>query len=543
MMDNQANYIEGSRFNERTQRFISAILVSLMMAAAGLTIAQFGHQLFPEWIGWYLPFVGFVMAIERFYSHRIIKKQAVFSREWVVRTSSQWIVNILVLKLIVTMLHGFDALLAEIPQWQKSFAVSFFTSEFLVAVSFIVLVWIMVGVITELLDDLGLDSALVNREVMSSMVQDQAPPRQRLMTTVFAIGGVLMFFTAAGRVDTRALFANEGDVLRQLSPLEGGGAGTLLYFLFGFALLSQAQFITLNTRWFLQGVPVNRSIAANWAIYSISFLGILVIVVSMLPTNYSLGLLSVIGYLIDLLAGILIFVLSIILAIVGFLISLPFMLFGLDTPIDTPSFTVPPPVETPMPSVITEGTPFPWLDLIKSMLFWGVFLIVIGYSITQYLRQHEEILNGLRKIPGWKLFSAFWDWLTGIFKGLNRNLVRAIKTGRARLSSQQNRGQIMGLSRLTGLRRLSARQKIFFYYHALLRRGDETGLSRINSQTPEEYAITLEKSLPTVENEIASLTDAFNEARYSNHHFQPEDTKRVKKYWEQIRSVFRGKRG
>ena len=230
MMEKYAKYVEGSRFNERTHRFISAVLVSLMMAAVGLTVAQFGHQLFPEWNGLYLPIVGFFMAIERFFSHRLIKKQAVFSREWVVRTSSQWIVNLVILKLIVTLSHGVESLLNEIPQWQISFVETFFSAEFLVAGLFIVLVWIIVGVITELLDELGLDTALVNREVMSSLVQEQAPPRQRLMAMVFAIGGALMFFTAAGRVDTRALFANEGDVMRQLSPLEGGGAGTLLYF-------------------------------------------------------------------------------------------------------------------------------------------------------------------------------------------------------------------------------------------------------------------------------------------------------------------------
>ena len=97
MMVNNGKYVEGDRFNERTHRFISATLVSLMMAAAGLTITRFGHQVFPEWNGWYLPIVGLLMAVERFYSHRITKKQAVFSREWVVRTSSQWIVNLIIL--------------------------------------------------------------------------------------------------------------------------------------------------------------------------------------------------------------------------------------------------------------------------------------------------------------------------------------------------------------------------------------------------------------------------------------------------------------
>lgn len=257
MMDKGDPYIENSRFNEHTHRIISAVLVSLMMASAGLTVAQVGHQISPDWNVGYLAAIGFLIALERYYSHRALKKLSIFSREWIVLVSTQWVVNLVVLKLIVTLSKGLDTLLAEIPLWQQAFAEKFFAPDYLVAIIFALLVWFSVGMITDLLDELGLDAALITREVMASGVQDQAPPRQRLMAIVFAIGGGLMVLTAVARVDTRALFANDGDVLRQLSPLDGGGAGTLLYFIFGFVLLSQAQFITLNTRWFLHGVPVS----------------------------------------------------------------------------------------------------------------------------------------------------------------------------------------------------------------------------------------------------------------------------------------------
>ncbi len=543
MNNRDATYIEDSRFNERTHRLISAMLVSFMMASVGVTVAQFGHQIAPGWNGWYLAAIGFLIALERFYSHRALKKQSSFSREWFVIISTQWVVNLIAIKLIVTLSNGLETLLAEIPRWQQSFGETFFEPAYLVAIIFGILVWIFVGIITELLDEMGLDAALIAREV-ASVAQDQGPPRQRLMATVFAIGGGLIFLTAAGRVDARALFANESDVLRtSLSPLEGGGAGTLLYFLFGLALLSQAQYVTLNTRWFLQGVPVSRSIAANWAIYSVSFLVILVLVVSVLPTNYSLGLLTVLKYLIDIIIGIVILIASIILAVFGFLISLPFLLFGMGTPVDIPAIMTPLPIVPTPPPTVTESTPFPWLDLLKSMLFWSVFLVVISYSVAQYLRQHEEIIQSLRKIPGWKLIASFWNWITGMFGGLNRRVSNVIKAGRARLRPQGASVNIRGFGRLTRLRNLSPRQKVFFYYHALLRRGDETGLSRRASQTPEEYAVTLERSLPTVEDDIDSLTNAFNEARYSRHSVEAEEANTVKTYWEQIRQVFRGRRG
>jgi hypothetical protein len=353
-----------------------------------------------------------------------------------------------------------------------------------------------------------------------------------------------MFLTAVARVDTRALFANETGVFRtELSPLEGGGAGTLLYFLFGLALLSQGRYITLNTRWYLQKVPVSRSMAGNWAIYSLSFLGLIVLIVSVLPTNYSLGLLSVLGYLLDLVLGVLFFITNIILLLFGLLLSLPFLLFRADPPIELPPIETPPPVEPPPPPALTESTGFPWLDLLKSLLFWSIFLGVVGYSIAQYLRQHEEILQRLRKIPGWAILASFWRWLTGVFGGFNRRVSTLIQAGRTRSRSPRESMNLESLRRFMSLRGLSPRQRVLFYYQALLRRGDETGLPREKSQTPDEYAERLERSLPTVKDDILALTESFSEARYARHPVESEDANQVKTYWEHIRRVFRGRRG
>jgi hypothetical protein len=102
---------------------------------------------------------------------------------------------------------------------------------------------------------------------------------------------------------------------------------------------------------------------------------------------------------------------------------------------------------------------------------------------------------------------------------------------------------LKGFGRFPRLGALSPRQKIVFYYQALLRRGNETGLPRDKSQTPNEYAELLEHSLPTVKEDVLSLTESFCEARYSRHPVEPQDANQVKAYWERIRQVFRGRRG
>jgi len=89
------------------------------------------------------------------------------------------------------------------------------------------------------------------------------------------------------------------------------------------------------------------------------------------------------------------------------------------------------------------------------------------------------------------------------------------------------------------LRRLSARQRVFFFYLALVRRGGEAGLARKPSQTPNEYAQFLDKSLPEVSDSVDSMTESFMEARYSKHLIEPKQASLVQAYWERIRQALR----
>ena len=130
-----------------------------------------------------------------------------------------------------------------------------------------------------------------------------------------------------------------------------------------------------------------------------------------------------------------------------------------------------------------------------------------------------------------------------MFRGINKRVSGVIQAGRGRFRSQADSTNLRGFGRFLRLRNLSSRQKVFFYYQALLQRGKETGVPRGESQTPDEYAIRLEPTLPTVEDEIKSLTEASSEARYSRHSVESEDASAVKVYWERIRRVFRGRRG
>jgi hypothetical protein len=86
---------------------------------------------------------------------------------------------------------------------------------------------------------------------------------------------------------------------------------------------------------------------------------------------------------------------------------------------------------------------------------------------------------------------------------------------------------------------LTPRDRVQYFYLAMVRRGGQRGMPRKPSQTPREYAATLENQLPEVDDEIHSLTDAFLEARYSRHDVTPEQASLVQRIWDRIKATLR----
>jgi len=161
--------------------------------------------------------------------------------------------------------------------------------------------------------------------------------------------------------------------------------------------------------------------------------------------------------------------------------------------------------------------------------------------LKQYLRQHDEIIAGLGRIPGWTFLARIRRWFLSLFAGMGREISRLVEKGRARIHVLGTDMRSRARGGYINPRRLSPRQKVYFYYLAFIRRGGEQGIPRQPAQTPAEYARTLDKALPTAEEDIDQLTEAFIEARYSRHAVKYEDADRVKTIWERIRGVLRRK--
>jgi hypothetical protein len=103
------------------------------------------------------------------------------------------------------------------------------------------------------------------------------------------------------------------------------------------------------------------------------------------------------------------------------------------------------------------------------------------------------------------------------------------------LVSRLDRKGVLPRSPLLNVRALDPRQRIYFFYLAMVRRGGELGVTRHPSQSPAEYAVTLRQALPPAEDDVESITEAFIQARYTRQEIDAPKAESVKTTWGRIR--------
>ena len=516
-------------------RRMGYLLVFLMAAGGALTVQALISSALPEWSAGIIAAVMLFIVADRLFTYRGLKSLTPLSSEWLVAVGAQWLMILVFLRLLLSYANGLDAFLSDLARISRGSLAHLFTAEFVVSFLLAMLAWYLTGEFLELLDLIGLEQELASSEETALIQSDLVPARQRLVGLIFGLGLVLVVLTGLARVNLRTVVPSiNGESALELNRVSGGEAGALLYFAFGLALLSLSRLMSLQTRWNRQRIPVaSGNLARQWALYSLVFLLLLAVIVSLLPAGDSLGFFSLLGTLISFLAAVLFFVGQLILVLLSLLFSLPFMLLR-GEPATMPS--APPPMPTMPPVVPSEPTPGNevWA-LIRSVLLWGALAAIIVFAFIQFVRQHGSLREALRwsRITNWLVLA--WQWLYRNAARTGESLSRAINEGWKSLASRLEARRTLAVGSLFRLRTLNPRRQIYFYYLAMIRRGGEQGVPRKSSQTPAEYAAALEKAIPAAEDDIGSLTDAFIEARYSRRDVDATQANVVRETWARIR--------
>jgi hypothetical protein len=365
-------------------------------------------------------------------------------------------------------------------------------------------------------------------------------PQRRLVELTFNLGIILVLVTVLASLDFQSILSHTSGAYH-LDPnrFSGGEAAVLLYFLFGLALLTQGRLMSLQTRWNIQRIPVSSdNLAKRWGLYSAIFLCLLILAVGLLPTGDSLGIFSLLASLLGVLLMIVVFIVRLFFSIALVLISLPFLLFGHEPPLRSAPL---PPLTPFQPEPPPLNTSSAILILIRSILLWGSLILIVVFSLRYFLRQHEEFLGTLRKAPIITWLRIAWEWLRRNVSRTREGLARVLTDGWQSIYARLERRRILPPAGWISLRTLDPRRRIYFFYLAMIRRGDEHGLTRKPSQTPSEYASRLEKDLPSAGEDIDSITRAVVEARYSRHTVDAGQADFVKAIWERIRRALQNR--
>ena len=533
--------ISNAMQNKKVFWSLSYSLVFLMMTCVILTISTLLQSIVPAWHAGIIAGIVLFVLIDRLYTYPQLKSLIPLSSEWALSIGAQWIVIVLVSRLLLSYANGLDSFLNDLSLFTRGYVAKFFNAELIVELLLALLIWYLTAQFLELLDEIGLDADQALREDLVLVQKEMVPAHQRLVNLIFSIGILVVILTSLTRIDMRATLASINGIPEiELSRFSGGEAGALLYFILGLGLLSLSRLMSLQTHWNRLRIPVSsKHLVRQWGMYSLFFLFALAIGVSVLPAGDSLGFFSVLGTLFAFLIGLFVFISQLIIVLLLLLFSLPFFLFGKAPPFT--NRTIPPTLPT-----LPEQAEFPmsfgviWA-FIRSLILWGGLAAISIFALVQFIRQHENILASLRKwrITNWLILA--WQWLYTNADQARNSLAQAVATGWKNIRSRFERQRLLPGPGWINLRSLDPRHQIYFFYLAMIRRAEEHGLNRKPSQTPAEHATNLQRALPVASEDIESMTDAFVHARYSLQDVDAKDAHLVKEIWARVRRAMQMK--
>lgn len=372
------------------------------------------------------------------------------------------------------------------------------------------------------------DLSLLGKEDVAALDErlTSTPLRKLILRRFFGLG---MFAVLLAGIPAQS-------ALQISLPVTSNGIPAVLaLFILGIILISLTRYITLETNWRQEKLNIPAQIPRRWFAYSILILAVLVLLISWLPTNYGMGLFDTLNAVFRLIYQFFMLVYGLILTV----ITLIAQLLAKKTP-DSPT-PLPPP---DLPAGIlpkSNGSPIDW-RLVQSVIMWGSLIVLAILALRQYIAYNRDLSAELRRFRPLRWLVGAWDRFKATFKKANRTVGVFIQNSLKRLRRLGTAVVRPDEWDFINPRRLTSRQKIIFYYLALVRRAREAGLPRQDNQTPYEYARSLTSSLQEEKDGLDVMTESFIEARYSRHDIPAKQARRTESIWETIRQVLRNVR-
>jgi hypothetical protein len=489
---------------------LNFLLVSVMLSCFAFIISNFLHAIYPAWGLYWFPIFTFILSMIT-----LIARYAQHSTPGIFHNKSlSTLVEILLVVLIakfvslISMLSlGWSSVWVEILSWPQNIQQNFFDLDFMLRSSGLLLVWLLAWFFSTPLIQLEEDHALIEQEKLGFTFTDRYQARRSLIGLVFSLGIVMIILLGIWKSSLPFFYE---------VPMSTGllVAIMLTYFFTAFVFLALNQYAIMKARWYFNDIPVNPQLAQNWMFYSLVFISLVIIVIILLPTNLPLDISQLAQWLVEVMSFLFTLILSLILTPFALAISLLGRLLNVDVPEETLQQAEPEMTEI-LPSVIAT---LPWWDVVKSIFFWAIFLTVMIFAISYYLRNKPNLLGYFRelKIASW--VRSFWQWLVRGVQSFQKTAGENLQKGIDSVSTFLRR-QKLSLPPIVDLARyLPPRQAVILVYTDWIQWNSQHGFDRKPSQTPLEYAQAFHQHMPEADDlvdPVNSLTEVFIQARYS----------------------------
>ena len=509
---------EGAPPTSRWSVYACYVLAIGMMICFAITAILLAKRLYPPWDSRGLVTVCTLAAIEAVVSYWLLKHLAIAQRQPGFYRLSEWIIFVVVIKLFTELQGGPAQLASNILQWPVNFPFNLFTGSFLLNLLLVFLTWRAGTFFATDLYLLELDEAARSDQRVVTT------PIRNLVLRRFLVLGLIVAFMAGVLLGNEAP-ADQAYWARRVVP------PVIVFFVLGLGLASLTRLANLESLWRQEQVAVPAHVPRRWVIYSLVVISLLVALAIWLPTDYGFGLSAVIVSILRFLYMVAYFTYGLILIIYTFIIQLFARATGTGESQNGVIETFQPPQLTAPPDAGIDP------ELIRKLIIWTVLGVLIIVVLRQYISFNRELAEELKRFRPLRWLANLWQRFKASLKRANRAVGELVENGWERLRGLRSGRARAGEWDDASPRRFNPRQKILFYYLALVKRGGDTGIPRQESETPYEYARSLSATLEEGKEDVELLTSSFVEARYSDHSIAAKAAHRVESLWAHIRRI------
>jgi hypothetical protein len=515
------------------ENLLRPVLIAVMMVCLATPLVRILEWMLPVWQGTYFLVFCFLAGLEGILSERSLRKRRISGWAYLGSRATEALILLIILKIANYLPQGLDQLLTEAALWPLEPESIITTIDIYTGVVFLAL-WAGSLNVGRLVRDLDLDEARQRPPEDKTSTEYYLwltePPvvrdrQERLaeLFDVFVWGGILLLIAM-------------GLSHLMLPEAPPSVVAVLLYFALGIALLTQARFSVSRAGWQVQEISVQPGIGRRWLAWAVFFLLGIALVALLLPTWYSLGPLQALLAIAGLLSQGFFFVVALLYYLLVLLMSLLFP--GMQLPETPPVPEAPTPIIKPSPG---GGASQPWLEILASISFWGLILVIVVYTLLRVWRDRFSDTEGGKAIRlWWERVRAWWRALWRRWRLHGLDVPAWLSRRRAALLARTRVGP--GPFRFFFPGRLPPRQLIRYFYLSTTRRAAQAGQPRRESETPYEYQASLDQQFPDLEPDLEGLTDAFVQARYSAEPLVKKDATAVKPLWQRLKAALRRRR-